>query len=271
MAFDQSARRSRYKRQPTGKHIRLTERDSAILTQLFRYRYLNSKQQIALLQPQSEKRFIERLGDLFHETDLLGRPKAQWRFADAKCQSVIYELTEHGLNWLKQQGITPERVTLFSRRERFGVRTQFEHRLLVIAHLVNVELATMEHAGERFVTIDEILRRAPTSVRELPNPLALPITVRPSRAFPELRRPFKTHLIPDAIYGIEKDIGGEKRYRFFAVEAERTSPKKRGQLDLSSSEKKQRLYGELHRQGIARSYLGIPHLRLQLVQPDQYS
>ena len=121
MAFDQSARRSRYARQPTGKHIRFTERDAVIFTQLFRYRYLNSKQLVALLKPQSEK-----------------------RFADGKCQSVIYELTEQGRNWLAQQGIKPDRVTLFSRRERPSVRVQFEHRLLVIAHVVSVDLATKE-------------------------------------------------------------------------------------------------------------------------------
>ncbi|MEL6818984.1 MAG: hypothetical protein AAFP80_10080, partial [Pseudomonadota bacterium] len=271
MAFDQSTRRSRHARQPTGKHIRFTERDTAILIQLFRYRYLNSKQLVALLKPQSEKRFVERLGDLFHETGLIGRPKAQWRFANAKCQSVFYELTDQGLRWLTQQGIQTDRVTLFSRRERPGVRTQFEHRLLVIAHLVTLELTTFESPNERFVTIDEILRRAPATVRDLPNPLAAPITLRPSAAFPELKRPYKTHIIPDAIYGIEKLIDGQKRYRFFAVEAERTSPKKRGQLDLSSSEKKQRLYAELHRQSIAQSHLGIPHLKLLLVHPPDRS
>ena len=269
--LDKLGRRSRQKRQPTGKHIRLTERDADILTQVFRYRYLNSKQLIAFLKPQSEKRFIERLGDLFHETGLIGRPKAQWRFADAKCQSVIYELTKHGLTWLTQQGIEPDRVTLFSRRERPGVRVQFEHRLLATKHLVTVELATFENPKERFVTIDEILRRAPETVRDLPNPLAIPITLQPSPAFPELKQPYKVHIIPDAIYGIEKLIDGQRRYRFFAVEAERTSPKKRGQLDLSSTEKKQRLYAELHRQGIALSHLGIPHLRLLLVRPSDRS
>ncbi|MEL6820100.1 MAG: hypothetical protein AAFP80_15740, partial [Pseudomonadota bacterium] len=163
------------------------------------------------------------------------------------------------------------RVTLFSRRERPGVRTQFEHRLLVIAHLVRVELATGERADERLVTIDEILRRAPATVRGLPNPLAIPITLRPSPAFPELKRPQKTHIIPDAVYGIEKVIDDRKRYRFFAVEAERTSPKKRGQLDLSSTEKKQRLYAELHRQRSAQGHLGIPHLKPLLVHPPDRS
>jgi len=269
--LDKIGRRPRQKRQPTGKHIRLTGRDAAILTQLFRYRYLNSKQLIAFLKPQSEKRFVERLGDLFHETGFIGRPKAQWRLADAKCQSVIYELTGHGLTWLTQQGIEPDRVTLFSRREHSGVRIQFEHRLLVIAHLVTVELTTFESPEERFVTIDEILCRAPETVRDQTNPLAIPITLRPSPAFPELKRPYKTHIIPDAIYGIERLIDGQRRYRFFAVEAERTSPKKRGQLDLSSTEKKRRLYAELYRQGISQSHLGIPHLRLLLVRPSDRS
>lgn len=269
--LDKLGRRSRQKRQPTGKHVRLTERDALVISQLFRHRYLNSKQLIAFLKPQSEKRFIERLGDLFHETGLIGRPNAQWRFADAKCQSVIYELTKHGLTWLTQQGIEPDRATLFSRRERPGVRTQFEHRLFVITHLVTAELTTFESPEERFVTIDEILRRAPKAVRDLPNPLAIPITLQPSPAFPELKRPYKTHIIPDAIYGIERLIDGQRRYRFFAVEAERTSPKKRGQLDLSSTEKKQRIYTELNRQGIARSHLGIPHLRLLLVRPSDRS
>jgi len=269
MAFDTSARRKRYTRQPTGKSIRLSERDAKIFALLTRYRYLNTEQLLAFVQPQSVKRFKERLGDLFHETSLINRPAAQWKFPDAKCQHAIYEITMQGIEWLSLQGIKPQNVTLFSRRERMGVRTQFEHRLLVIDHLVRRELEILNTPNERFISIDEILSRAPIVTIESPNPLAIPIVLKPNQAFPELKKPFETNIIPDAVYGVERTIDGQKRYRFFAVEGERTSPKKRKRLDLSSTDKKQRLYAELKRQGLAAQHLGVPSLHLEIIQPKK--
>ena len=60
MSLDALGRRSRFSRQPTGKRIVLTNRDTEILRLLYRYRYLRVPQLLAFLLPRSEKRFVER-------------------------------------------------------------------------------------------------------------------------------------------------------------------------------------------------------------------
>jgi hypothetical protein len=83
-----------------------------------------------------------------------------------------------------------------------------------------------------------------------------------------LRRTIETAIIPDALYGIEYLIDGEKRYRFFALECERTTPAWRGNLEASSVAKKRAAYDALIRSGAFRRHWGIPNLKLHLVTGD---
>jgi hypothetical protein len=57
-------------------------------------------------------------------------------------------------------------------------------------------------------------------------------------------------VVPDVLYGIEHLIDGEKRYRFFALECENRSPKRRTTAKLSSQRrmKRRRRRGVLRRQ-----------------------
>lgn len=79
--FDSLNRRSRFKRQPSGKKLTINQRDLDILALLYRYRYLTSHDLIAHIQPKSEKRFTERLGKIFHDSGLVDRPTEQWKMA----------------------------------------------------------------------------------------------------------------------------------------------------------------------------------------------
>jgi len=69
--IDTLNRRSRYKRQPSGRNIQLTKRDFDILTLMYRYRYLTSQDLIAYFKPKSPKRFTERLSKLFRNVKSL--------------------------------------------------------------------------------------------------------------------------------------------------------------------------------------------------------
>ncbi|MCP4183289.1 MAG: hypothetical protein GY761_08215, partial [Hyphomicrobiales bacterium] len=168
-------------------------------------------QLVAFLQPKSEKRFIERLGDLFHETGLINRPKAQWRHFDARCTPMIYELSAKGLAFLENRNQLPQRATTLSRRNRTGTKIQFNHAMMIVDALVDIELTTITKPDQRFVYVDEILARAPETARAAPNPLSVPVTIQPNAAFPNIKSPWNTHIIPDALYGIEYLIDGEKR------------------------------------------------------------
>ncbi len=264
MPYDRIGRRSRFKRTRTGKNIILSDRDVEILTWLHRYRYLRSPQLIGFVQPVSEKRFLERLGDLFHETGLIARPKAQWRSFDARYTPMIYELSRKGRCLLEDRGEVPDCATSLTRTGRQGAAIQFEHAMMIVDALVSVELATRAHSDQRFVPVDEILRRAPEKNEIRGKALSIPITLRPGKHLPTLKAPLFTHIVPDGLYGIEYLVDGVKRYRFWALECENQSPQRRKNIGLSSLATKKAAYEELIRCQKYRDVWGIPNLKLHL-------
>lgn len=264
MPHDKLGRRSRFRRTPIEKRIFLTERDTEILRLLFRYRYLRATQLVAFLRPKSEKRFIERLGDLYHEAGLINRPAAQWRRFDARYTPLIHELSLKGLRYLETHGPLPDRAVTFACKDRNGVTPQFDHAMMIVDALATVELETRSNSGRRFVPVDEILVRMPERARNAKQPLAIAVTIRPNKHLPGLTTPISTHVVPDAIFGVEYLIDGERRYRFHALECENTSPKRRSTAKLSSLALKQAAYEEMARTQAYRA-LGVPNLTLRVV------
>lgn len=264
-SHDALGRRSRFVRQRTGKRLVLGQRDLEILQWLYRYRYLRQTHLQALLQPVSPKRFTERLGDLFHETGLINRPSIQPPQFDTRSSPMLYEITPSGIDCLSSQEVLPHRAVTFSRRSSRSYSPQFLHTMMIIETLLAFEQITLETPGQRFVAVDEILTRAPQRVREAPNPLAVPITLEPGTRHKIICKRRETMLIPDALYGIEYDIDGEKRYRFWALECERTSPARRSRSDASSTALKRAAYDALFDARTYRSHWGIPNLKLNLV------
>src|SRR5665213_4632156 len=88
--MEKQRRRSRMRRTQTGKRLELSARDIEIFKLLERYRYLRSTYIHAFVGGASEKRFKERIGDLFHE-GYLDRPEQQWDYARARYLPVAYE------------------------------------------------------------------------------------------------------------------------------------------------------------------------------------
>ena len=262
---DTLGRRSRFKRCPRGKRLVLGERDKAILQCLYRYGYLRQTHLLALLQPKSCKRFIERLGDLFHETGLINRPALQQHYFDAFASPMLYEISQKGIDYLNALEAIPHRAVTISRRVRPTANPQFQHTIMIIDTLVSLECTIDREQEHRFVPVDEILAQAPVETRNAPNPLSVPVTIRPSSDFPQIRSRFDTHIIPDALYGIESVIEGEKRYRFWALECERTSPVTRNNAKASSLALKQAAYSALISSRHYRQYWGIPNLKLHVV------
>jgi hypothetical protein len=185
----------------TGKRLALTARDLEIFRTLRRYRFLRSTYLHAFVGGASEKRFIERLGDLFHE-GYLDRPAEQWRFADARCLPVVHELGKSGSEAIIAAPET-ESVTWL----RDGPHRQFEHALMICEVLASIELATRKQEDLRFIPWPEILAKAPESTR--------------LSAKPYLLSDGGVAVVPDAIFGIEYRRDGRKAYRFFALEADR--------------------------------------------------
>lgn len=264
---DALGRRSRFRRVATGKRLVLGDRDVAVLRWLYRYRYLRQTQLVALMQPKSAKRFIERLGDLFHETGYINRPMVQPARFDARSTPMLYEISATGVAYLEANCAVPMRAVTFSRRPRGAYNPQFLHTMMIIDTLVDIELAIMREPSQRFVPVDEILARAPESTRTARNPLSIPLTIYPSPEHPVIRARLDTHVIPDALYGIEYRIDGEKRYRFWALECERTNPASRSTANASSRALKLAAYDALIGAKAFRGHWGIPNLNLHFCKP----
>jgi len=211
-------RRSRMRRQSIGKRIELSARDLEIFELLDRYRYLRSTFLHALLGG-NRTRFIERLGDLYHE-GYIGRPAQQWQFANARYMPAIYDLDRKGERVLKEYGLLSDDSPLLS-KGRMGACRQFAHQLMIADILASIELGVRQIPALRFVGWREIIDRAPEATRELANPFRIPVTF--AYTPPRTRTPQRvtTTVVPDGLFGLEYDAGDGKSYRFFALEADR--------------------------------------------------
>ena len=267
MQLDQMGRRSRFSRNRLGKRIVLSPRDYQILRLLYRYRYLRAPHLIAFLKPKSKKRFVERLGDLFHETGLIDRPKVQWRSFDPRSTPLIYELSPKGRQLLKTADTLPYRATSLAQNSAPGRAPQFDHAMMIVDALAEIELQTWNAPDQRFVPAGEILDRAPKVERTHGHPLAAPVTIRPGPLAPWLKHPKHTHLVPDALYGIEYMIDGQKLYRFWALECENLSPKTRSSANKSSLALKKAAYGAFLRDRGFKRVWGVPNLKVKFVGP----
>ena len=81
-------RRSRMQRISSGKRIELTMRDIELFKLLYRYQYLRSDFLYAFLGGESQTRFKERLGDLYHDGRFINRPEQQWQFANCSMHAA---------------------------------------------------------------------------------------------------------------------------------------------------------------------------------------
>lgn len=250
-------RRSRMHRVSVNKRIELTARDIEIFRLLDRYRYLRSTFLHAFLGG-NRTRFIERLGDLYHE-GYLGRPAQQWQFANCRYMPAIYELDSKGEHILREYGYVDNESPLLGRR-REGARRHFAHQLMIADILSSIELGVRENASLRFIGWREILSRAPRATRELANPFRIAVSF--SYTAPRARRSQRVSsaLVPDSLFGLEYDTDGAKAYRFFALEADRARmPVVRGDPHQTSYLKKLLAYREITARGAFRSHFGLPN------------
>jgi hypothetical protein len=241
------------RRTRTGKRLALTSRDLAIFRVLDRYRYLRSTYLHGFAGGASQKRFKERLGDLFHE-GFLDRPSEQWQFVNARYMPLVYENAEAARHVLRESGHAPE-----NGRSRNGKTHQFAHALMICEILASIELGTRYLPQLRFIPWPEILAKAPEATRTAQHPLRLPIA--------EGRGGY---LIPDAVFGLEYGIDSRKTYRFFALEADRnTMPIARSTPEQSSYRAKLLGYREIVTRQIHRMHLGVPNLLILTVTTNR--
>lgn len=278
--IDTAKRRARTRRHPLGKRLAFTARDLRILQWLYRYRYLDTYSLVALCKPKSEKRFIERLGDLYHETGWIERPAQQWQHGWAFQKTCIYSLSKSGAEHLARNAVLPLSACYSSHGVggRTGPQAQFDHAFATCQFLASQEAETLRVApvswegcspnSTRFVPIEEILNKRQAKYGEASPSLAFPVQLPRTRNAPN--GPTSFSVVPDGLFGLEyRHTDGKHTYRFMALEMERTSPLKRRTLAKSSTFKKLLAYQAALHSRSYQSALGIPNLFPVFVGQDQ--
>lgn len=252
------------RRQSTGARVEITSRDLEIFKLLNRYRYLRSSFIHAFVGGDLD-RFKRRLGLLYHEGGYLNRPSHQWQFYNARYQPTVYEIKLKAEDVLRNLGLIGETTTWLS-RGRQGAHRQFSHSLMICDIVASIELGIVDDPALRFIGWQEILARAPEATKMSQNPFAIPVTIAHTFEKNGKTHRAKTHLVPDAVFGIEYAVDGKKSYRFFALEADRRSmPVHRNNLQENSYLKKLLGYREIAAEHIYKSHLGLPNMMVLTV------
>jgi hypothetical protein len=232
------------RRTQTGKRLGLTARDIEIFKLLERYRYLRSTYIHSFVGGVSEKRFKERIGDLFHE-GYIDRPEQQWEFARAQYLPVAYENGAGATRALREAGIEIDDARTFPATT---AHRQFQHSLMICEILASLDLGARAEPLLRLIAWPEILGRAPEAVRSSGTSFRFPI-------------PSGGYLVPDGLFGLEYAHSGTKAYRFFALEADRgTMPVVRTNPNQTSYLAKIAAYREIIARRVHKTHFGLPNL-----------
>jgi len=230
----------------------LTSRDVEIFRQLSRYQFLRSNFLYAFAGGDSETRFKERLGNLYHE-GFIDRPARQWELANCRYVPTIYELGTGGRRALQEQGVADIQPITFLAQ---GAQRQFSHAAMICDILASVELAA-RGSVVRFIPWPEILAKAPETTRKSERPYEIPFTS--GRSVPQ-GGPMSA-IVPDGLFGLQYSQTNPVSYRFFALEADRaTMPVTRSDPSQSSILRKIAAYHDIMRAGLHKQRWKIPNL-----------
>lgn len=143
--------------------------------------------------------------------------------------------------------------------------------MMIIDTLSAIERAVNGTPGLRFVTWTEILEGAPESTKRAANPFAISAFV--SHYFERKQRTEakEVEVIPDGLFGIEYATQkGERKTRYFVLEAERTNDVWANDFDGTSWLKKVLAYRDIIKSRTYETHLGIENLRVIAVAPERH-
>jgi len=239
-----SNRRPRFHRSPEIPPIQLTPRDTEIIRQVFRHRFLSSTHVCSLLGG-SRQQLLRRLQRLFHH-GYLDRPRAQIDYYRAGSQAMVYGLGRHGVNLLENELQVPPQKVDWTAKNRNATRVFLEHTLAVADVMVSLEIACREHGGVEFIRCGP-LRDEQMKWR---------VRVQHGSSAAEIG------VVPDGLFGL--GLSEQAGIVWFFLEADRaTMPIRRHGLKQTSFYRKLLAYHETWRQGLLKDM--FPRFRVLTV------
>lgn len=248
---DSTGRRSRSRANPTGKIVRLTQRDLAWLQALHQHGPLSTTELhgfTAGVFP-SLRNTRTRLTDLFHEVvapyskQLIYRPAQQFEALDARNKELVYDLTPSGIAALVEH----DRLA-YHQPKSSG---PWWHQRLVARTTARLELACKMRSDLNFIPAHQILERADTELRFETSII--------ETSGPKAGQRVKRDLIPDGLFGLEyvSQYDGNS-YRFFALEIDRgTEPLRSSAPQRKSALRMLRQYEDWLGNGKYKQHLGL--------------
>jgi hypothetical protein len=260
----QQKRKPRYRRAPSNS-LRLQERDKEIIHQVYRHRFLNSRQIDSLVEGSSQ-RILRRLGGLFHE-NYLTRPVEQIRPYRTGSEPMIYGIGNRGAEVLKDEFAIPRSKIDWTRKNREVGQIYLAHQMMISNFMVCLELACRVRNDVEFLSGDKLDE----------NPAFKQMNGSPGKWKVEVDGEgqggwkIKLSVIPDKVFGLyfPKKAPSRRRALFF-LEADRsTMPVARSNLYRSSFYKKLVGYWESYRQDLFKEYFGLKGARVLTVTKSQ--
>ena len=252
-------RKRRFQRQPEGR-IQLTERDTAVIRAVYRYRFVRSTHLMALFD--GNQGLLRRLGELYHH-GYLDRPREQIEFyRDAGSKPMVYGLGNQGADYLALYGGVSRGKIDWTAKNQSAKQLFIEHTLLVSDVLVGLELACRASGRVRLIPPEEILAGAPEATQKSQKPFQWTVTCDYQH-----ERGVALGVIPDAVFGLQYLDKPEGRNRaFFFLEADRsTMPVVRPSARQTSFLRKLTAYYATDKQGLLADLFNIRRFRVLTV------
>ncbi len=210
--LDSLGRRKRTTPQATGKRITLQDRDWLWLQKLQEHGPLPSSFLLEYCKDthSSEKKAQERLTDLFNENNnvdggnYLSRPPKQFATIDSRYNQLVYDLTKASRKALAREypASNPGNVNA----------GPWVHKFMVACITASIDLICGQRNDLNYIPASTILARAEAELR-------YPVSIKEPASGQKITK----DLIPDALFGLEYVGDGGSKYRFFVVEADRST------------------------------------------------
>lgn len=193
----------------------------------------------------SDKRAIERLGHLFHETRLVDQPKQQFDTLDARYNQLVYDITSDAEILLKEE----QRYSDFA-PQPYG---HWKHKCMVSCITASVEIASLRDPNVEYIPQHQILERS--NARSCDR-----VTLRFSVEVANANTGHKetTVVVPDALFALRYLSDAGPLYRLFFVEADRaTEPSRSYRFNRKSWMRTAAQYRALIGKGLYRDILHL--------------
>lgn len=226
---DKLGRRNRVFPVSTGKRLTLNERDVFLLDKIHRHGPLSSTYLLAfttLAKVRGYSKTHNRLTELFNEDETehgmpyLSRPFEQFNTLDPRYNPIVYDLTDGAIEALKERELWSKYAP--------SAGGSWKHKYMTSCITASIELETLKTENVRYIHQDEILARADSK-------LSFQTKIHGTNQ--------NLGLHPDALFGLEYHHEGKAYYRFFIVEADRsTEPSRATSFDRKTYERTIRQY-----------------------------